>query len=73
MSIEDLIIRLRIKEDNRGFEKKVAHNPNEAKANFVYMVKVPSSRKLTIKGNALSIKVYLGFPFLGFSLLLYCP
>ena len=35
MSIEDLVIRLRIKEDNRGFEKKMTHNPNEAKANFV--------------------------------------
>ena len=35
MSIEDLVIRLRIEEDNRGFEKKMAHNPNEAKANFV--------------------------------------
>ena len=35
MSIEDLIIRLCIEEDNRGFEKKVTHNPNKAKANFV--------------------------------------
>ena len=35
MSIEDLIIRLHIEEDNRGSEKKEAHNPNEAKANFV--------------------------------------
>ena len=35
MSIEDLVIRLRIKEDNRGSEKKMAYNPNEAKANFV--------------------------------------
>ena len=35
MSIEDLVIRLRIEEDNRGSEKKMAHNPNEAKANFV--------------------------------------
>ena len=35
MSIEDLIIRLRIEEDNRGSEKKMAHNPNEAKANFL--------------------------------------
>ena len=35
MSIEDLIIRLRIKEYNRGFEKKGAHNPSEAKASFV--------------------------------------
>ena len=35
ISIEYLVIRLRIKEDNRGSMKKVAHNPNEDKANFV--------------------------------------
>ena len=35
MSIEDLILRLRIEEDNIRFEKKGAHNPNESKANFV--------------------------------------
>ena len=35
MGIEDLIIRLHIEEDNRGFEKKGADNPGEAKANFV--------------------------------------
>ena len=35
MSIEDLIIRLRIEEDNRGSKKKGAHNLGEAKANFV--------------------------------------
>ncbi|RVW41557.1 Retrovirus-related Pol polyprotein from transposon TNT 1-94 [Vitis vinifera] len=35
MSIEDLIIRLRIEEDNRKSEKKGAHTLNEAKANFV--------------------------------------
>ena len=35
MSIEDLIARLHIKENNSGSEKKRAHNPNEAKANFV--------------------------------------
>ena len=35
MNIEDLVIRLLIEEDNRGYEKKMAHNPNEAKANFV--------------------------------------
>ena len=28
MSIEDLFIRLRIEEDNKGSKKKVAHNPN---------------------------------------------
>ena len=35
MSIEDLVIRLHIQEDNRGFEKKMAHLSNESKANFV--------------------------------------
>ena len=35
MSIEDLVIRLHIEEDNRGSEKKMTHNPIEAKANFV--------------------------------------
>ena len=35
MSTEDLIMRLRIEEDNRGFEKKGAHNLGGAKANFV--------------------------------------
>ncbi|WJZ90328.1 hypothetical protein VitviT2T_009480 [Vitis vinifera] len=35
MSIEDLIIRLRIEEDNRRSKKKGAHTLNEAKANFV--------------------------------------
>ena len=30
MSTKDLIIRLRIEEDNRGFEKKMAHNLGEA-------------------------------------------
>ena len=45
MSSEDLIIRLRIKEDNRDSEKKEAHYPNEAKV-------VSSSRKPTTKGRA---------------------
>ena len=35
MSIKDLIIRLPIEEDNRGFEKKGTQNLSEAKANFV--------------------------------------
>ena len=41
-----------IDEDNKGYKKK-AHNSREAKANL-NMVKVPSSRKPTIKGKALS-------------------
>ena len=35
INIEDLVIRLHIEEDNRGSEKKMTHNPNEAKANFM--------------------------------------
>ena len=35
MSIKDLIIRLQIEKDHRGFEKKKAHNSRKAKANFV--------------------------------------
>ena len=35
MNIKDLIIRFRIEEDNRGSKKNGAHNPGEAKANFV--------------------------------------
>ena len=46
LCIEDLINRLRIEEDNRGSEKKRAHNPGE--------VKVPSLRKPTTKGKVVS-------------------
>ena len=58
MSIEYLIIRLCIKDDNRGFEKKWAHNPNEAKANFVehgqdYLFKKVNNKG---KGNKLGPK-----------------
>ena len=35
MNIKDLIIRLRIEEDNRGSEMKGAHNLSETKANFM--------------------------------------
>ena len=35
MNIEDLIIRLLIEEDNKGSEKKGAHNSSETKANFM--------------------------------------
>ena len=45
MSIKYLVIRLRIEEDKRGSEKKVAHNPNEAKANFVELGKSSKFKK----------------------------
>ena len=51
MSIEDLIIRLCIKEDNRGFEKKRAHNPCKAKANFVEHGKSSKFKKANNKGK----------------------
>ena len=51
MNIEDLVIRLRIKEDNKGIEKKVAHNPNEAKANFVELGQSSKFKKANNKGK----------------------
>ena len=54
MSIEDLIIRLRIKENNRGFRRKGHTIPTRSRLTLWNMVKVPSSRQPTTKGNALS-------------------
>ena len=51
MSIEDLIIRLHIEEDNRGSEKKGAHNPSEAKANFVEHGQYYKFKKANNKGK----------------------
>ena len=51
MSIEDLIIILRVEEDNRGYEKKVAHNPNEAKAKFVEHDQGSKFKKANNKGK----------------------
>ena len=51
MSIEDKIIRLRIKEDNRGYEKKGAHNHNEAKASFVEHGQGSKFKKSNSKGK----------------------
>ena len=58
MSIEDLIIRLHIEEDNRGFEKKMAHNPGDAKANFVEHGQCSKFKKANNKrkGNKLGPK-----------------
>ena len=52
MSIEDLIIRLRIKEDNRGSKKKGHTIRGRQRLTLWNMVKVPSSRKPITKGNA---------------------
>ena len=51
MSIEDLVIRLCIKEDNRGSKQKMAHNPNEAKGNFVERSQSPKFKKGNNKGK----------------------
>ena len=51
MSIEDLIIRLRIEEDNRGSEKKGAHNPSKAKAKFVEHGEGSKFKKANNKGK----------------------
>ena len=51
MSIEDMVIRLCIEEDNRGFEKKEAHNPNETKANFVEHGQSSKFKKANNKGK----------------------
>ena len=54
MSNEDLIIRLHIEECNKGSKKKV-EIPTRLRLTLWNMVKVPSSRKLTIKGKAPSL------------------
>ena len=58
MSIEDLIFRLRIEEDNKGYKKKMAHNPGEAKANFVEHGQSSKFKKANNnrKGNKLGAK-----------------
>ena len=51
MTIEDLIIRLRIEEDKIGSENKGAHNPSEAKANFVEHGQCSKFKKANNKGE----------------------
>ena len=55
-SIEDLDIRLRIEEDNRGSEKKMAHNPNEAKANFLEHCQSFKFKKGNNKGKGTKLR-----------------
>ena len=45
MNVEDLVIRLRIEEDDRGSKKKGAHNLGKAKANFVEHGQVSKTKK----------------------------
>ena len=56
MSIEDLVIRLRIEEDNKGSERKMAHNPNEAKANFVEHGQGSKFKKGNNKGKGTKLR-----------------
>ena len=51
MSIEDLIIRLCIEEDNRGSEKKGAHNPSESNVNFMEHGQSSKFKKANNKGK----------------------
>ena len=51
MIIKDLIIRLRIEAENRGSEKKGAHNLGEAKANFVEHGQGFKFKKVNNKGK----------------------
>ena len=51
MSIEDLIIRLHIEEDNMGSKKKETHNTGEAKANFVEHGQCSKFKKANNKGK----------------------
>ena len=55
MRIVDLVIRLRIEEDNRGFEKKMTHNPNEAKVNFVEQGQSSKFKKGNNKGKDIKL------------------
>ena len=55
MSIEDLIIRLCIEEDNRRYEKKGAHNPNGAKANFEEHGQGSKFKKADNKGKGMKL------------------
>ena len=45
MSIEDLVVRLRFEEDNRGSDKKGAHTSIEVKANFVELGQGSKTKK----------------------------
>ena len=51
MSIEDLIVRLHIEEDNRGSDKKVGHISSEANANFMEHGQSSKFKKANNKGK----------------------
>ena len=55
MSIEDLIIRLHIEEDNRGSDKKRAHNLGKAKVNFVQHGQGSKFKKANNRGKDINL------------------
>ena len=57
MSIEDLVLKLLIKEDNRGFEKKGSCNPCEAKTNFVEHGQSSKLKKANNKGKNTKLRL----------------
>ena len=58
MNVEDLIVRLRIEEDNRGTEKKLSNNAvaNSAKANMVEQGQSSKNKKFNKTGSKLGPK-----------------
>ena len=57
MNIKDLIISLYIEDNNRGSEKKWAHNPSEAKANFVEHGQGSKFKKANNKGKGSKLRI----------------
>ena len=51
MTMDELIVRLRIEEDNRKAEKWNGKNPNESKANVVEQENKPHNKKWKFTGD----------------------
>ena len=51
MTMDELIVRLRIEEDNRKAEKRNEKNPIESKANLVEQVHKPHNKKMKFTGD----------------------
>ena len=62
MSIEDLVIRLRIEKDNRGSKKKWQSFQMKLRLILWSMVKVPSIKNPSLKGKAPSWDQKVGSP-----------
>ena len=55
--MEDLVVRLHIEEDNRGYDKKGAHTSTKVKANFVELSQDSKTKKYNKgKGSKLGPK-----------------